>query len=323
MRYLISLFILISFTGCLTQRTAPAPPAILAFVNGESIKENDLRYRLNLELSKYEAKEEPLEDEDSSSKLDKDTFMQIKEDLLNDMIESKIIIQWGTKQGIVLEPSEKAYGIQLMKKGYTDESFELMLQERQVPIVKWSELAEEKLLVKKIINVSIGDSISITDQDMRNYYNKNRKQFEKKESVRVRHIVTDTQEKADHLRERIMEGENFSKLAIMHSLSPDRSRGGDLGYFSRGTFPQVFDDICFHLKPNELSPVVKSPYGYHIFRLIDKQPEKVQSFEQVKGMIEAEIFKKRIEEAYVTWFNRIKEKAQIQIFKSTLKEMEQ
>ena len=83
-------------------------------------------------------------------------------------------------------------------------------------------------------------------------------------------------EKIQALRERILKGESFATLAILYSQDPGSAReGGQLGFFGRGDMVPEFEAVAFRLKPGEISPVVKSSFGYHIIQLIARRGERI------------------------------------------------
>lgn len=296
--------------ACFSRRDLPAPPSVIAFVNGSSIKEDQLRFALDLERSKYA----PETLKDSSLALD------IKKEILDKLITNRLIIDWGMKQGIMISEEELTEGMEELKKGYTQREFELMLEEKKIPMIRWRNMAEETVHVQKIIREALGKKVNINDQEISAYYRTHQKEFETKERVKVRHIVTDTEQKAVDLRQRVQKGENFAKAAIMHSISPDRSNGGELGYFSQGNYPEEFD-ICFKLSEGEISPVIKSPYGYHIFKLIDKKPRGFLNLEEVKGRIVDHLARKKLRNLFDPWLKEIKSAGQVQIINDRVKEI--
>jgi len=294
--------------ACLTRKEQPQPPAIIALVNGIAIKETQLRFRINLESMKYE----------ENHVLKGKQFEGLKTEILNRMIDHRIIIDWGAQNNILLTENEKAEGIKNMKKGYTDHEFDMMLEERGIPYSLWTEMAEENIAVAKIIHETLMKKNNVSSEEVLQYYQKNIKDYAKNEQYRARHIVTDTLEKAQELHKRLLKGENFAKLAIMNSLSPDRANGGDLGFFEKGTHPVEFDQAVEKLEISELSPVIKSPYGYHIFKLIDKKPKQTQPFLEVGQEIRATLFQKKLAAVYESWIEELRIKAQISIIDETL-----
>ena len=248
-------------------------------------------------------------------------FRALKKEVLYRMIENRIIIDWGSKKGVALFDKDVAEGLAGLKRGYTDKEFEMMLEEKKIPLLKWRQMAEEIILVEKVSKEVLSKKVAVSDREVSAWYKEHPAEFRTEERVHVRHIVTDTPEKAKTLHDRILKGENFAKLAINHSLSPDRSNGGDLGYFSRGTHPKEFDDVCFSLKPGQVSPVVKSPYGYHIFKLLDKSRPTQIPLEEVAPRIKGLLIKDRAKRARASWLDEIKQGAQIQVLEESLEQL--
>lgn len=81
--------------------------------------------------------------------------------------------------------------------------------------------------------------------------------------------------------------------------------GGDLGYFARGSLPKEFDEACFNLKKGEISPVVKSDYGYHIFKLLDRKPAGKKALAEVAPQIQQLLFEEKLKKKYDTWIKKV------------------
>jgi peptidyl-prolyl cis-trans isomerase C len=303
--------VLVSLSSCTPHKQKISAPQVLAFVNGVSILENQLKHRLYLEKAKF----------DDEALQDKDLLDSLKTEILNQMVRNKAIVEWGRKRNITLTSQELAEGLEAIKKGYTDKAFESFLSERGIPFSEWRLMAEEKILSKKIIDTQVYDPINVTAKEVGQYYEQNKNNFKKGESVRARHIVTDTREKAEKILQLLAGGESFTKAAIMHSVSPDRSNGGDLGYFTKGTYPKEFDETCFKLEPGKLSHIIKSPYGYHLFRIIDKKPAHTSTLEEVYPQIYSLLAKNKMTTAYEVWLDSVLKESQIQIIEENLKQM--
>ncbi len=119
------------------------------------------------------------------------------------------------------------------------------------------------------------------------------------EKVRASHILITTKQRSDEdaqqlaaeLRVRIVDGEDFSVLATEFTDDPaGKENGGDLGFFERGKMVKPFEDAVFSMeKEGDISAVVKSPFGYHIIRFLERKPAQVIPFEEIKPKIIDEI----------------------------------
>ena len=84
--------------------------------------------------------------------------------------------------------------------------------------------------------------------------------------IHCTHILVKTQTEATTVLERLKKGEKFSKIAKELSLCPSKKRGGDLGFFGRGRMVKEFEKAAFTLQKGQISPIVKTKYGYHIIK---------------------------------------------------------
>jgi parvulin-like peptidyl-prolyl isomerase len=105
---------------------------------------------------------------------------------------------------------------------------------------------------------------------------------------------------------------------VEKSLGPEKVRGGDLGYFGQGEKPTEFDYI-FNMEVGATSEVIKSPYGYHIFKLEEKIEPRQIGFEEAKSGILQELEQKKGEENYQKWFKGIKGRAKVKVSKKWLR----
>lgn len=89
--------------------------------------------------------------------------------------------------------------------------------------------------------------------------------------IRASHILVDKHSKALRILEELKKGEDFKELARRYSQCPSRKRGGDLGFFGRGQMVKEFEQAVFVLKVDEVSPPVKTQFGYHIIKRTGKR----------------------------------------------------
>ena len=87
--------------------------------------------------------------------------------------------------------------------------------------------------------------------------------------VRASHILVETKDEAEKLREEILNGKDFEDVAALNSMCPSGANGGDLGYFGRGMMVKPFEDACFSMEIGDLSEPVETQFGWHLIQLTD------------------------------------------------------
>jgi parvulin-like peptidyl-prolyl isomerase len=128
--------------------------------------------------------------------------------------------------------------------------------------------------------------------ELTDYYRRNTSRFYAPDRIRVSHIVCDINERASEERARALiesaaarlaAGEDFG--AVADSMSSCPGNGGDLGFFPRGEMVPEFDEVVFHLAVGQVSPVFRTPFGYHIARISEAREGGVRKFEEVRDVI--------------------------------------
>ena len=166
----------------------------------------------------------------------------------------------------------------------------------------------QKLYREFVFQHSIGQmfkTINVTDEECEAYYNENKEQF-KEEMIRAAHILVEEEEQANELLAAIEGGADFHELASANSKCPSGSRGGDLGDFGRGQMVPEFEQAAFALNIGEISGVVKTQFGYHLIKLLDKKD--VVPFTDVKGQIQQYLTSKKQNEMYSNFTQGLKSK---------------
>jgi parvulin-like peptidyl-prolyl isomerase len=237
---------------------------------------------------------------------------------LDQVIERKILVQEGRRLGIRITPEELNQAVSEIKKDYSGEGFGVTLGLKGMTLDEWKVRLEEQLLAEKVIQGASRFQDKIDDKEALRYYEDHRSSFQIGQKVRVRQIVVADGEEAIQILKRLKKGESFEKMAMVKSLGPEKVQGGDLGYFSQGEKPAEFDCV-FNMEVGAISEVIKSPYGYHIFKLEEKIEPREIPFEEAKAGILQELGRKRGEEKYEKWMKDLKRKARVKINKKWLK----
>ncbi|MGB3783609.1 MAG: peptidylprolyl isomerase [Priestia megaterium] len=135
--------------------------------------------------------------------------------------------------------------------------------------------------------------IKVSDKELKKAYDEYKAQ---KPHIRASHILVKDEKTANEVEAKIKKGEDFASLAKEYSTDQQSAaNGGDLGYFGEGQMVKEFEEAAYKLKKGEVSKPIKTEYGYHIIKLVDKK--KVESFEKKKPELEQQIKRSKVDQA--------------------------
>lgn len=192
------------------------------------------------------------------------------------------------------------------------------------------ELTAEAVLEREL-------KVSVTEADIKKFYDDNPSKFEQPESVRASHILLSTRNEAgelsaeqkaakrrqmEELLKRARAGEDFARLAKEFSEDPgSKDKGGEYT-FSRGQMVPEFEAAAFGLKPGEVSDIVTTQYGYHIIKLQERIPAKLVELAQVSSNIRDYLKNQAVQKDMPDYLARLRKEAGLEILDEKLKPKE-
>jgi peptidyl-prolyl cis-trans isomerase C len=175
---------------------------------------------------------------------------------------------------------------------------------------------EESLIVNRFIRDYVDANAKVSEDDLRLYYNTHQDQFSVSPELEARVILLRTREDAEKIRERLLAGEDFAKLAETYSIDlPSARKGGSLGVKQRGEiFPQIWR-VIIKLKEGEISDVVETEFGYNVLT-VDRiiSPEVIKPFNDVRAEIRRSILPRKRDKVYLELVEKLQRDAKIEIF---------
>ena len=187
----------------------------------------------------------------------------------------------------------------------------------QVEYKKLEERMKKELAIQ-IWQKKVVDGIKISDATLKDYYNKNKEEFNEKEAVHARHILVKEEADAKAIINQLksLSGQKlqtkFEELAKAKSTGPSGSKGGDLGFFAQGQMVPAFNDKVFSMKAGTITKTpVKTQFGYHVIFLQEKKNAATRSFKEVKPSIEQRLKMEKFKSVMQSKMEALQKKAVI------------
>ncbi len=179
-------------------------------------------------------------------------------------------------------------------------------------------------LVSEVFEKEIMAKARVSDQEIRDYYDKNKDSFVVATELRASHILVKTEEDARKVLERLKKGEKFEAIAKAVSLDTSSAKnGGDVGFFKKGQMVPEFERAAASLKVGEISMPVKTQFGFHIIKLTDKKTGAPLEFEKVRDLISQKLSGEKQKEAFDAYITELKKTHTVDINKEALAKMAQ
>ncbi len=289
---------------------------IIAVVNDEVITQRELTWLLTPIYGQYK--------KEYSGKRLEDKMIEAEDMVLNQLIDDKLIFSEAKRQGIEVTDKEIQAKLQALKNNFeTEEGFRDALAAQNITLSELCDRFKTEIMKSNIVYKEVGWKVIITPTEVHDYYDGHIEEFMTPQKAGVLNILikkgADSGKKGDQMflieriREAIKDGREFKDLAKEYSEGPNAENGGDLGLVGQGQMIEELDGVIFSLKPGEVSDIVESPVGYHIFKITTRVPASTVEFEKVKDEIEDLIYKKRISKNLKKWLRELRKDAYISI----------
>jgi len=243
---------------------------------------------------------------------DSEDRRKLKRDLLERLIDQRLLVQEARRHFFTMDARQVDREVERVLGAYPPEQVEEMLRRQHLDRDGFRRQTEQLLLIRRLLEQEVVERQAVTREEVEKYYQTRLQEFVRSEEVRVRQIVVRTEAEASALRQKILNGASFEDLARQYSLGPEGKRGGDLGFFPRGRMPPAIEQAAFEMWGGRVSAVVASPYGYHLFQLIERRPARTLSLEEARPEIQRRLLEERAKEAETLYLRTLRERANIE-----------
>jgi len=261
-------------------------------------------------------------------------LQQARHTVIEKLIEKKLLVQQANLMHITIsdEEVEQALNRILQQNNTSIEKFRAELAKMGMTEKQYRENLRDQILGSKLINYEVRSKVIITEEKILDYYDQHYteqvgaggyyilqigitwdKNGEAKDPVAAK---KEARKKAHRILSLAKSGKNFKELARQYSDLPSAVDGGDIGVFQADEMASYMRNAVSRLKPGGISPVIESPNGYMIFKLLSSQEGQIITkvpYESVKEEIRNILYQQEMRQRYDTWLDEIRNQAYIKI----------
>ena len=247
--------------------------------------------------------------------------------VLERLIEEKLIDQEVKKTGVKIASKEIEAAVEEVKRrnSATQEDLEKALTVEGLTLETYKKQIEKGMQRQRLISYSVKVEVKPGEKELREFYQKNIGRYRTNESYRPGQIlfvipkeappeeIREIRKKCQKVLEGIKKGDDFGEMAILYSEDTSNKDHGDLGYFKKGELLPVFEKEALRLKVGEVSGIVRTDFGFHIIKLLDRKGMDPLPFDQVIERVKADYHEGEMEKAFKQYLSTLKEKSVIEI----------
>lgn len=321
------------------QSTRDAKPAVI--VNGDAITRSEFEEAYEGLLNRYRASLSGVNrlkfERDLAGASGAHYELQLKSQLADELIRQALIRQATREFGIGISEGEIRQRLReqlwsfLEANGVPPERIEQALQDPktyQSPFTRDLRRRIRQQVLEDRLRERVVGPMDPTEDELREYYQRNRLRYFMPELVHVRHIliripedageelVETARRKITEIRSQWEEGENFAALARRYSEDElSAPQGGDYGWIQRGDpTGESFVEAAFALEGSgDVSPPVRTERGFHLIQLVERRPAQGASYEDVAFQVRRDYLRDKTEERYQDWYRSYRGQAEIRI----------
>jgi peptidyl-prolyl cis-trans isomerase C len=218
---------------------------------------------------------------------------------VDQLIGRELVLQAAREAKITVDPKDVQAAIAQQKQQMGGpEAFAKAIAQAGLTEEQLVQFETNRMMLQKYVETDLKSKAGTSDQEVRAYFEAHPEEFKHPEQVKLQMILILVKEgsdqaqkdaakaKAEAALKRVKGGEDFAKVAGETSEDPgSKPRGGEVGWVRKGMLLPELEPTVWALKAGEVSPVLESKFGYHVFKVEERRPEGTMSFDEVKGSL--------------------------------------
>lgn len=226
--------------------------------------------------------------------------------LVNKIVDDSLILAYGKDRGIRLDEVELERAIQDITRDYPEDSFKETLLTRCIDYNEWKQRLGAQLLIRKIVRERTESIGAITYDAIRSYYEQRCEEFSHPPRVRFVHVIANSRSDAEAVLSQLRGGQDLEKMVQKHSLGHGIQGDCGINWNTKEVLPQALSEAAFSLPVGEISPVIQTPYGFHVIKVVQRELAGRKDLLEVMGEIREVLLSKDREGYYTRWLEELR-----------------
>jgi peptidyl-prolyl cis-trans isomerase SurA len=302
---------------------------VLVKVNGDIITKTELEQRqVSVIRQRMQGQVDPeaLKNDETLKKM----LAEVTPQLIVNAIDEILLLQRGREMGLRLGDDQFKQVVANIRKeqGLQDETkFQQALAQENMTMDDLRRQLERQMLIEQVQRQEVGSKLSITEEEARQYYARHPEEFTEGATITLREIFVEVptaeggvnvarddeaKKKIAALRDRVLKGEDFAKVAAEASDSPSKANGGLIGPFARTDLSPQLQQMIDTMKPGQITPQLRTTKGYQIFKLETHKAAALQPFDSVRDLISDKVAASRTQTEMRKFLARLRAQALIE-----------
>lgn len=289
--------------------SARPPVRAVATVNGVAINDDRLALAINALM--------PLETFHRQVSAEK--VAEVRQKALDRLIDEELRFQDGVRRGITVSTAEVNRRLAELTEQYGGaKKLEDASRKGGVTGPQLKSEIRRSLTIQKAFAAAVTATCQVGREEAEAFFRGNPERFVQPEQLHV-YVITigvdpsstsaqwaAARKRAENILGRIRAGASFEALARAESTDPSKAKGGDMGYYHRGTLSEDFEAAASQLAIGQSSDVIKTLYGFHILRIADVRPPRSKTFAEVSASLQKDLTSQRCTETEAAWAARLR-----------------
>ncbi|MCF8079275.1 MAG: SurA N-terminal domain-containing protein [Desulfobacterales bacterium] len=254
-------------------------------------------------------------------------LVELRKDMLDNLIDEKITDQQVDRLGISVSQKEIDNALQRVKeiRSLTDEQLRKALSRQGLTMEEYRKQLQEQLLRSKLLDYEIKSKIVVTEADIKRYYETHLAEFGGEKKYHLRTIImrvpsfADEEEKSrvrqkmEEVYNQLEKGADFAEMARRYSESGLAAEGGDLGLFNLEEIAPQFREVLKGKSAGSYTPVLDTEQGYQIFFIEDIVETPAKALEEVSAEIQNRLYQEQVDEKFSAWLEDLRKNSHIKV----------